>query len=261
METFHSHRGIAKSRATIPKIAPPSRQPWPRLFGLFVVVACLTALIDALGTSTLVAIDTRLAGSIEGWRGGSHDGLMLNLTHFGGWGMTAIAVFSMLGLWVSKRRRESFLLLLVSGGAMLLNLLLKFAIDRPRPGVDLIYLISDTRFASFPSGHTMGAVTTLGSLMIVAHRLGAPIWARWLGWSVCGLVIAGIGLSRIYLGAHFPSDVLGGLLASIAWLVFITGSLEGFFATDGRGLNGRGLQERGLNGRGLQERGLNGREL
>ena len=117
------------------------------------------------------------------------------------------------------------MVVLATAGAMLLNVLLKFAIDRPRPDATLIHLISGTRFASFPSGHTMGAVATLGSMLLVAQRLGVPVWALWLGWLMSGLVTAGIGLSRIYLGAHFASDVLGGLLASAAWLV-IAGSLE-----------------------------------
>lgn len=90
----------------------------------------------------------------------------------------------------------------------------------------LVYLISGTRFASFPSGHTMGAMATLGGLMVVTQRLGAPLWALLLGWLFAGLIVAGIAISRIYLGAHFPSDVLAGLLASTAWLLLVSGWLE-----------------------------------
>ena len=151
---------------------------------------------------------------------------MLALTNFGGWGMTTLAVLSMAVLWAAHERRHALLVFLVCGGAMLVNLLLKFAVDRPRPDMALVYLISGTRFASFPSGHTMGAMATLGGLMVVTQRLGAPLWALLLGWLFAGLIVAGIAISRIYLGAHFPSDVLAGLLASTAWLLLVSGWLE-----------------------------------
>ena len=199
---------------------------WAALAWLLVLVICFVALSDSLGTPTLTDFDSRLRASIDAWRGGGLDRLMLSLTVFGGWGMTAIALTAILGLWFAHHHLEAVLVLLATAGAMRLNVILKYWIDRPRPDESLIYLISGTRFASFPSGHTMGALATLGSLMLVAQRLGAPVWTQWLGWLLCGLIIAGIAISRIYLGAHFPTDVLGGLLASIAWLFVVTGNLE-----------------------------------
>jgi undecaprenyl-diphosphatase len=199
---------------------------WSVLAWLLVTVFGFVALADSLGTPTLHDFDSRLTISIDALRGSRLDRLMLSLTAFGGWGMTVIALTAILGLWLAHHHLEAVLVLLATAGAMLLNLLLKYAIDRPRPDVSLMYLISGTRFASFPSGHTMGAMATLGSLMLVARRLGAPVWALWLGWLFSGLLIAGIATSRIYLGAHFPSDVFGGLLASIAWLLVVAGSLE-----------------------------------
>jgi undecaprenyl-diphosphatase len=216
----NSNRGAIANRS-------PSRvRSWPALAWLLVSVICFVALTDSLNAPTLIDFDTRLAMSIKAWRGSRLDQLMLSLTAFGGWSMTVIALTTTLGLWAADHRREAILTLIVTAGVMLLNLLLKFLIDRPRPDVALIYLISGTRFASFPSGHTMGALATLGSLMVVAQRMGAPVWAQWLGWLLSGLLIAGIAISRVYLGAHFPSDVLGGLLVSSAWLLIVAGSLE-----------------------------------
>jgi undecaprenyl-diphosphatase len=214
------------NRVAIVKRSSSRVRSWPALTWLLVSVICFVALADSLNTPALIDFDTRLANSINAWRGSRLDQLMLSLTAFGGWSMTVIAMTTTLGLWVANHRREAILTILVTAGAMLLNLLLKFLIDRPRPDVALIYLISGTRFASFPSGHTMGALATLGSLMVVAQRLGAPVWARSLGWLCSGLMIAGIAISRVYLGAHFPSDVLGGLLASSAWLLIVAGNLE-----------------------------------
>jgi undecaprenyl-diphosphatase len=213
------------NRVAILKRPHSSLRSWSALAWLFVTVVCFTALADSLGTPPLIDFDSRFTVSIDAWRGGL-DQWMLFLTAFGGWYMTVIALAAILGLWVVHHRREAVLMVLAIGGAMLLNVLLKFLIDRPRPDVTLIYLISGTRFASFPSGHTMGAVATLGSMLLVAQRLGAPVWALWLGWLMSGLLSAGIAVSRVYLGAHFASDVIGGLLASAAWLLVITGSLE-----------------------------------
>ena len=107
-------------------------------------------------------------------------------------------------------------LVLTIPGGMLLNLLLKSAFARQRPSFEnpIITLTGH----SFPSGHTMMA-TLLYGLLAVFAVLNLKAW-RWRVRAVvmAGLVILMVGFSRIYLGAHYLSDVLAAMAAGIAWL-------------------------------------------
>jgi membrane-associated phospholipid phosphatase len=105
--------------------------------------------------------------------------------------------------WCLDRRLGSRLIVLVLLSAYL-NVVIKALAGQPRP-VDLapgIALISDPTTGGFPSGHTQNSVVLWGCL-------GAKVRRRWL-WIVVGLLLALIPLSRVYLGVHFPTDVLGG---------------------------------------------------
>lgn len=126
---------------------------------------------------------------------------------------------ALLGLWFIKRRLWSKLgFLFVSvGGAAVLNLILKYLIGRPRPEFPLAYL-HDTGF-SFPSGHAMISIAFYGAL---AYLLLSTLksW-RYKILTVFGMVSIAIliGFSRLYLGVHFLSDILGGWAAGGLWLV------------------------------------------
>ncbi|GAB2825642.1 hypothetical protein GCM10027276_30710 [Comamonas piscis] len=91
--------------------------------------------------------------------------------------------------------------------------LLKNLLDRARPEVLHEMLTSG---ASFPSGHTSGAVVVYGLLWLVLRGRLAPAASRALAW-LCGALVATIALSRILLQAHFASDVLAGALLGLAW--------------------------------------------
>ena len=99
--------------------------------------------------------------------------------------------------------------------ATLLNLLLKTLIQRPRP--EGYRLVAESGF-SFPSGHSMVAMAFYGLLIWMVWRYEKDALVRRLGVIGFGLVIVLVGLSRIYLGVHYASDVLAGFCASIAWL-------------------------------------------
>ena len=115
-------------------------------------------------------------------------------------------------------RLSATLLLVSTVGSILLTTLLKGVFERARPELfDTGYTAS---FYSFPSGHAALAVGFYGTLtLILAYRL------RWLGrWTVvvCGvLLVLLIGLSRLYLGVHYPTDVLAGFLAAPLWVIFV----------------------------------------
>lgn len=122
--------------------------------------------------------------------------------------------------------------------ATLLNLLLKTLIQRPRP--EGYRLVAESGF-SFPSGHSMVAMAFYGLLIWMVWRYEKDALVRRLGVIGFGLVIVLVGLSRIYLGVHYASDVLAGFCASIAWLGVYTKLLAPVFLApreDHRGAQG-----------------------
>lgn len=126
--------------------------------------------------------------------------------------VTAAAVVYFL---LIRKGREALLVLIAVVGGQILSSLLKLGIDRPRP--DLVPHLADVQTLSFPSGHAMmSAVTylTLGSMLagIVPGR-ATKIYVL----CVAVLITLMVGVSRIYLGVHWPSDVLAGWCAGFAW--------------------------------------------
>jgi undecaprenyl-diphosphatase len=120
------------------------------------------------------------------------------------------------GFLVLQRKTHAALFVLVAvGGGLLLSSLLKMGFDRPRP--DLVPHGSVVYTASFPSGHSMmAAVTylTLGALLArVQPRRSLKLYL--LGLAV--LLAVAVGVSRVYLGVHWPTDVLAGWALGAAW--------------------------------------------
>lgn len=112
---------------------------------------------------------------------------------------------------------QTSLVLLVSGG---LNRWLKDLIDRPRPEAE--HLVEATTM-SFPSGHAMSSIAFFGFLIYLVWRLVSTGWVRWLLSVLLALLILLIGISRVYLGVHYPSDILAGYAAGGACLaIFIS---------------------------------------
>lgn len=100
--------------------------------------------------------------------------------------------------------------------------LLSHLINRPRPTTAQVLRVTEHPTASsFPSGHTMFVATVTTVLMLCLGRRYLPRWAQPVGWALVVLIILANGISRIYTGAHWPTDVLAGLLISAGWLSFV----------------------------------------
>lgn len=130
-----------------------------------------------------------------------------------------ISVFALFGVyWLCRRKwTKLFIFTVCLGGAGVLNMLLKGLFARARP--DIFPIIVETGF-SFPSGHAMGALCFYG---LTAFFIGLRLRKRRRKYALylsAALWIACIGVSRIYLGAHYPSDILAGYAAGSTWLFF-----------------------------------------
>jgi undecaprenyl-diphosphatase len=112
-------------------------------------------------------------------------------------------------------RQQAFLLVLVIAGTILLNHLLKIYFKRERPE---IHRIMDANGFSFPSGHTMMAFSLYVIIAYIAWRNAKTVFGRVLLIVFASFMIFIIGTSRIYLGVHYPSDIVGGMAASALWL-------------------------------------------
>ena len=134
----------------------------------------------------------------------------------------ALVAFFVLRIWL-RRWHESLVLAIALGGEVLIFLVVAAVVHRPRPPVFRLDPAPPT--SSFPSGHTAAAVIVYGFLAFVLWRYMAN---RYLAAMLCTLLIAvpiAVGLSRLYRGAHFPTDVLAGAVLGIVWLSFVIRTL------------------------------------
>jgi membrane-associated phospholipid phosphatase len=155
--------------------------------------------------------------------GGSLTQLMLFVTHWHSVGGVLVMV-ALLGWWLYARRAWYWLLALVFTvpGGMLLNVLLKITFQRARPRFDEPLLTLSTY--SFPSGHAVAATLLYGFLAAYLTR-HAHSWAERIVVTLLAcLMVALVGASRMYLGAHYLTDIMAALAEGCAWLVVcITG--------------------------------------
>ena len=153
------------------------------------------------------------------------DRALLELTALGtGLVVMTVVVVAATFLWLTRHRWSAGLLLLATAGGLVLNNVLKLGFGRPRPSV--VTWLGDPSSSSFPSGHAMSAAIVYGTVAYLAARLQKRRVARLLTALVAVLMIVGIALTRLYLGVHYPSDVLAGIVVGLAWAAFCMAMLE-----------------------------------
>lgn len=137
--------------------------------------------------------------------------------------MTMVAVAALF-LWLTRHRHSAVLLLVSTAGAIVLNNILKVGFERPRPQV--FQWGTHVTTSSFPSGHAMSAAAVYATIAYLAARLQEQRASRVATLVVAALVIVLISVSRVYLGVHYPSDVVAGVAIGIAWAAFCMATLE-----------------------------------
>jgi undecaprenyl-diphosphatase len=153
------------------------------------------------------------------------DSAMLDITVLGTSTVVMMIVcVAALFLTLTRHKYSALLLLVATVGGMILDTILKLQFDRPRPHV--FTWGTHASMSSFPSGHAMSATIVYSTVAYLAARLQKRRWAHWLTLLAAAVVILLIALSRVYLGVHYPSDVLAGAIIGLAWAAFCMATLE-----------------------------------
>jgi undecaprenyl-diphosphatase len=125
--------------------------------------------------------------------------------------MTIVIVFVLLR---AKRLHEAVYLAVVQIGSNSLNPAVKFLYERERPSI--VPRRGWYDWAAYPSGHAIASIAVLITLAVILYRLKG--W-RWPAYVIAPLLLVSL-FSRIYLGVHWPTDVIGGMLMGLTWLGF-----------------------------------------
>src|SRR3954470_3974520 len=217
-----------EAAAAMPPVTVPRWRALRRLWHAQTIYAAALAVFAVLAVFAYLdpyfGWDLKVSGAFN-WKTFAPPGLfplMRAASVFGNswtpYALTAVTV----GLFLLFRRRsEAVGLTLSAGGSGLINTLFKTLIARPRPAPDLIQSYVAPLTNSFPSGHVTFYVAYFGFLFFTAYALlpqGSNL--RRLALTLTALPVLLVGLSRIYLGAHWPSDTVGAYLFSGLWLAF-----------------------------------------
>lgn len=185
--------------------------------GLLLIMAGLAELIES-GAS--LPLDLTITRFVQQFRADWFDALMRFLTFegFAPWALILPLIIFIILLLL--RDWPAALGLLFAQLGSLGNPLIKIIVQRPRPGLPYEIGLRVPTDYSFPSGHSATAMVVYGFLIyLAATKLREHPLARALAVALCVLYILGMGLSRIYLGEHWFSDVLGGYVYGAAWVL------------------------------------------
>lgn len=151
--------------------------------------------------------------------------VMLEITTLGtGTVVGMLVLVAGMFLWLNEHKHSALLLIFATVGGIVLNNLLKIGFSRPRP--QIFEWGTHAASSSFPSGHAMSSVIVYGTVAYLAARLQRRAKTRMLTLLLAGAIILAISVSRVYLGVHYPSDILAGIMIGLAWAGFCMAMLE-----------------------------------
>ena len=202
--------------------------------GIFLVVGAIIAVAATVAFASLAenvleggtqAFDVAILEWLHGHQSKTLTAVMVEMTYLGTGTVVIVVVgVAALFLWHTEHKHSARLLLAATIGNILLNGALKLVYHRPRPSVFAWQTTAVS--SSFPSGHAMSATVVYGTVAYLLLRLQKHRWAKMLTLTGATLLILLICLTRLYLGVHYPSDVLGGIVVGLAWASFCMATLE-----------------------------------
>jgi membrane-associated phospholipid phosphatase len=208
----------AVAQAIVPK---PTRRWRARVFQIYLVVATIAfgALAVLASLFNYFPIDLSITRGVQTIQAVWFANVMWDVSFLGYAPQSFVLVGALvLLLFVIGLRWEAVTALIAAAGATGLGSLIKLVVHRPRPGTDLVHVVQQLNDPSFPSGHVLLYTAFFGFLIFLAYTLLKPSWGRTVLLVILGSLVALIGLSRIYLGDHWASDVTGAYLLGSLWL-------------------------------------------
>lgn len=187
-------------------------------FGGFVGIA-----EDVVTASAITHVDPQLAALLRAFRTPVLTRVLWVFTVLGDTRVAAslTALLAVVALLWGRRREAALLVASVAGGSTLVALA-KLAFHRARPDAALALITSPASF-SFPSGHAMYTMLLFGTLGFLLARVLPGLRVRLFALAACAVPVALTGVSRVYLGVHWPSDVLASWLLALSWLTVTCG--------------------------------------
>jgi undecaprenyl-diphosphatase len=202
--------------------------------GIFLVVGVLIGIVGAYGFAELAEVvkkgytqryDEAILAWIHTRQSASVTTFMREMTHLGTGAVVIVVVgVAALFLWHTEHKHSARLLLASTVGGIILNNALKLLFHRERPSV--FEWGTTVASSSFPSGHAMSATVVYGTIAYLVARLQKNRWSRALTLITAFALILTICFTRLYLGVHYPSDVVGGIIVGLAWAGFCMATLE-----------------------------------
>lgn len=201
---------------------------------VLVTVPFATLVFQVLAKGPLTRLDASVANRLNDWVHNSPTAVRVLdvITNLGKPITLFVLVSAAVGYLLWRRRvRLALYLVVTSIGGGLVDTAVKILVNRPRPVVD--HPIATALGKSFPSGHAMSATVTYGALTLVFLP---ALPRRWRPVALCAVVllVLAIGTSRLFLGVHFLSDVIGGFVLGLAWLAASTAAFSIWRTEEGK---------------------------
>jgi membrane-associated phospholipid phosphatase len=216
---------VQAQEGVAPAIVPrPVRRYRALLFQGYVIGATIAfgVLFFYARTVAYLAFDLNLTHWVQGFHPYWFDAPMRFITGLGYSPLAEIlSGLIILLVFVLGLRWEAVMLTFAEVGVGALGALVKVIVQRPRPSAALVKVFAPINDYSFPSGHVLLFTAFLGFLFFMLYTLVPHSTRRTLGLALFGALIALVGVSRVYLGQHWPSDVLGAYLLGSLWLALM----------------------------------------
>jgi undecaprenyl-diphosphatase len=181
-----------------------------------VSLGLLIWLVAAVASGSTQDFDASIRNGVHGFAFPAVTALAQAITRLGSIAFLAGAyAVCLVALLLARLRRDAIRLTWIMAGAIAIENGMKYSIQRIRP--DAFFGIDPTTY-SFPSGHSLLSLCFYLTIAVLIARRVGNAFGRGAILAAAALLIAAIGLSRIYLGVHYPTDVIGGFLVAACWI-------------------------------------------